>query len=58
MEGHWLSTCCTPKHLVDLYQAFIKKKGKGIGTNFANHNDPEDPMNYVDFSKWNGYDLS
>ena len=58
MEGHWLSTCCTPKHLVDLYQAFIKEKGKGIGTSFANHNDPEDPMNYVDFSKWSGYDSS
>ena len=58
MEGHWSCTCSTPKHLVDLYQAFIKEKGKGIGTNFANHNDPEDPMNYVNFSKWSGYDSS
>ena len=55
MEGHWSYTCSTPKHLVDLYQAFIKEKGKGIGTNFANHNDP---MDYVDFSQWRGYDSS
>ena len=51
MESHCSCTCSTPKYLVDLYQAFIKEKGKGIWTNFANHNDPEDPMNYVDFSK-------
>ena len=56
MEGHWSYTCSTPKHLVDLYQAFIKEKGKGIGTNFANHNDPKDLTSYVDFSKWSGYD--
>ena len=58
MEGHWSCTCHTPKHLVDLYQASIKGKGKGIETNFVNHNDPEDPMNYLDFFKWSGYDLS
>ena len=32
--------------MVNLYQAFIKE----IETNFANHNDPEDPLNYLDFS--------
>ena len=58
MEGHWSCTCSTPKHLVDLNQAFIKEKGKGIGTNFANHNDLEDPMNYLDFFKWSGDDSS
>ena len=42
MEGHWSRTCLTPKHLVDLYQASIKEKGKGIETNFVDHNDPED----------------
>ena len=52
MESHWSCTCCTPKHLVDLYQAFIKEKEKGIEMNFANHNDPEDPMNYLHFFKW------
>ena len=48
MEGHWSRTCRTPKHLVDLYQASIKEKGKGIETNFVDHNDLEDPMNYLD----------
>ena len=58
MEGHWSCTCSTPKHLVDLYQASIKENEKGFETNFANHNDLEDPMNYLDFFKWSGYDSS
>ena len=28
MKGHWSHICRTPKHLVDLYQASIKAKGK------------------------------
>ena len=36
--------------MVDLYQASIKEKGKRIETNFADHYDLEDPMNYLDFS--------
>ena len=56
MEGHWSRTCRTPKHLVDLYQASIKEKGKGIETNFVDHNDLEDPMNYLDLS--NGVDMT
>jgi hypothetical protein len=28
MKGHWQHTCHMPKHLVDLYQASIKEKGK------------------------------
>jgi len=58
MEGHYSCTYCTPKHLVNLHQAFIKKKGKEIETNFANRKDPEDPMNYLDFFffKCSGYD--
>uniref|UniRef100_A0A5B7BZ55 CCHC-type domain-containing protein n=1 Tax=Davidia involucrata TaxID=16924 RepID=A0A5B7BZ55_DAVIN len=28
VKGHWLRTCRTPKHLVELYQASIKTKGK------------------------------
>jgi len=56
MEGHWSRTCCMPKHLVDLYQASIKEKGKGIGTNFTDHNDLEDPMNSFDFP--NGFDMT
>ena len=34
MKGHWSRTCRTPKHLVDLYQASIKAKGKQIKMNF------------------------
>ena len=30
MEGHWSRTCRTAKHLVDLYQASLKEKGKKI----------------------------
>ena len=56
MEGHWSRTCCTPKHLVDLYQASIKERGKGIETNFVDHNDLEDPMNYLELS--NGVDMT
>ena len=56
MEGHWSRTCCTLKHFVDLYQASIKEKGKGIETNFVDHNDPEDPMNYLNLP--NGMDMT
>ena len=56
MEGHWSRTCLTPKHLVDLYQASIKEKGKGNETNFVDHNDLEDPMNSLDLS--NGVDMT
>ena len=41
-----MNTCRTTKHLVDLYQAFIKGKGNQIETNFINvqgtmdHDDP------------------
>ena len=34
MTGHWSRTCRTAKHLVDLYQASIKDKGKNIEVNF------------------------
>ena len=35
MKGHWSRTCCTLKHLVDLYQASTKAKGKEIEMNFT-----------------------
>ena len=38
MKGHWSCTCRTPKHLVDLYQALITEKGKGIEMNFIDIN--------------------
>jgi hypothetical protein len=34
MTNHWSRTCRTPKHLVELYQASIKKKEKEIEINF------------------------
>ena len=36
MKGHWSRTCCTTKHLVDLYQASLKKIEKNIKMNFTN----------------------
>jgi hypothetical protein len=34
MINHWSRICRTPKYLVELYQASIKKKGKEVETNF------------------------
>ncbi|KAL4595009.1 hypothetical protein ACB092_12G060500 [Castanea dentata] len=42
IKGHWSRTCHTPKHLVDLYQASLKEKGKGVEVNLAELGDPED----------------
>ena len=38
MEGHWSHTCRTTKHLVDLFQASLKDKGKMVETNFVDGN--------------------
>ena len=38
MEGHWSRTCRMTKHLVDLYQASVKEKGKKIEMNFTDSN--------------------
>ena len=35
IKGHWSRTCHTTKHLVDLYQASLKKIEKNIEVNFA-----------------------
>ena len=35
MTGHWVRTCLTSKHFVDLYQASLKNKGKTAETNFV-----------------------
>jgi hypothetical protein len=47
MKGHWSRTCRTPKHLVDLYQASIKGKEKGIEMNFADHSNSEDSQVFL-----------
>ena len=35
MKRHWSRTCCTAKHLVDLYQSSLKKIEKIIEMNFT-----------------------
>ncbi|KAL2248363.1 UNVERIFIED_CONTAM: hypothetical protein Sindi_2688600 [Sesamum indicum] len=35
MSGYWSHTCHTAQHLVKLYQASLKSKGKEIETNFV-----------------------
>ncbi|XP_075645728.1 uncharacterized protein LOC142616852 [Castanea sativa] len=50
IKGHWSRTCRTPKHLVNLYQASLKDKGKGVEVNLADLSDLEDPMKYLDIS--------
>ncbi|XP_050121368.1 uncharacterized protein LOC126599024 [Malus sylvestris] len=39
-NGHWVRTCRTPKHLVELYKASLKKKG--VETNFLDQAKPMD----------------
>ncbi|XP_027151994.1 uncharacterized protein LOC113752054 [Coffea eugenioides] len=53
MEGHWSRTCRTAEHLVDLYQASLKTKDKGVETNFIDQkNDYDDgddvETNFID----------
>lgn len=36
MTRHWGRTCRTAKHMVDLYQASIKGKGKNAEANYVN----------------------
>ncbi|XP_051119886.1 uncharacterized protein LOC127243764 [Andrographis paniculata] len=45
IEGHWANTCRTAKHLADLYQASLQKKGKEVETNHIdNDDDPDDNL--------------
>ncbi|XP_074352351.1 uncharacterized protein LOC141691514 [Apium graveolens] len=44
-EGHLQRTCCTPKHLVDLYESSKRNNGKRVETNFANYNLVNEPIN-------------
>ncbi|XP_056685066.1 uncharacterized protein [Spinacia oleracea] len=43
MIGHWGKTCRTAKHLVDLYQASIKGKGKVAEANYVNEENSSVP---------------
>lgn len=56
MKGHWSRVCHTAKHLVDLYQASIDKKGKNVEVNFTsqnstygrNNDDDDDDLENID----------
>ena len=54
MKGHWSHTYCTPKYLVDLYQASIKGKEKGIEMNFVDHSNPKDSPVFLDTQNGEG----
>ncbi|XP_057452748.1 uncharacterized protein LOC130744594 [Lotus japonicus] len=45
-KGHWVRTCRTPRHLVNLYQEHIRNKGKKIETNLLEEN--EDDLTHLD----------
>ncbi|XP_021752478.1 uncharacterized protein LOC110717985 [Chenopodium quinoa] len=50
MTGHWGRTCCTAKHLVDLYQASVKGKEKNVEANYVNEeNAPCPTLDVSDF---------
>ncbi|XP_057550586.1 uncharacterized protein LOC130828639 [Amaranthus tricolor] len=52
MTEHWGRTCRTAKHLVDLYQASQKNKGKGAEANFVNEASTSGPtLDVSDFSE-------
>ena len=46
MKGHWSHTCCTPKHVVNLYQASIK--GNEVEMNFID-SDGQVDLTHLDF---------
>lgn len=45
MKAHWSCTCCTLKHLLELYEASLKYKEKDIETKFIFLNDDFDDDN-------------
>nr|GMD01506.1 Retrovirus-related Pol polyprotein from transposon TNT 1-94 [Ipomoea batatas] len=53
MTGHWEHTCRTARHLVDLYQASLKEKGKNIESNNVLVNDDFD-ITYLDVEDFLG----
>ncbi|XLU69699.1 hypothetical protein S245_028752, partial [Arachis hypogaea] len=48
-KGHWSRNCCTPRHLVDLYQASLKNDDKRKETNFVS-NDAENYTTHYEVS--------
>nr|XP_027085055.1 uncharacterized protein LOC113707092 [Coffea arabica] len=51
MEGHWSRTCRTAEYLVDLYQALLKKKDKGVETNFIDQKNDYDDVDDADMTQ-------
>ena len=49
MSGHFLKQCHTPKHRVNMFQAFLKSKGKNVETKYIDDSDPVD-VTYLDVS--------
>ncbi|PIN02180.1 hypothetical protein CDL12_25310 [Handroanthus impetiginosus] len=50
-KRHWSCICRTPKHLVELYQASLKKKSKSVEVNFTNSiNDFDNDANDIDIA--------
>ncbi|XP_027173983.1 double-strand break repair protein MRE11-like [Coffea eugenioides] len=53
-RGHWSRTCRTAEHLVDLYQASLKKKDKDVETNFIDqknaYDDDDADMTHLDIA--------
>lgn len=47
MRNHLSKACRTPKHFVDLYQASLKQKTKGVETNFI-ENDGNFDINFLE----------
>ena len=42
MKGHWSRTCHASKYVVNIYQALLKEKDKGVEINFVEHHNPLD----------------
>ncbi|XP_060178314.1 uncharacterized protein LOC132608284 [Lycium barbarum] len=50
-SGHWSRTCWTPKHLVELYQASMKRKEKNPEANFISEDQVDiTHLDVADFS--------
>ncbi|XP_074283938.1 uncharacterized protein LOC141608489 [Silene latifolia] len=49
ITGHWAKECRTAKHLVDLYTASQKGKGKEVETNFVKETSPVLSLDLSDY---------
>ena len=49
LTGHWSCACRTPKHFVELYQAFIKDKEKRVESHSIDNIDDIETNNVLVF---------